>query len=59
MGDVGNSLFPEVTAMALGRDTEGASAKLTELAETCHQQQLPEHRGRDDAQGRAEQGGQG
>lgn len=45
--------------MALGCDIEGASAKLTELAKICHQQQLPGHRGRDKAQGRAEQGGQG
>lgn len=36
--------------MGLGYDIEVALGKLAELAETCHQQQLPGHRDPDNAE---------
>lgn len=41
-------------AVGLGHDLDVALEELAELAKTCGQQQLPGHRGRDNARGRGE-----
>lgn len=54
LGDLGKTLLPGVRAVSLGHNTEVVSPKLAQLPKTCHPPQLPGHRGRDNARGRAE-----